>query len=224
MPPPNVTGSLHMGHALFCTLEDILVRYHRMAGFNTLWQPGIDHAGIATQTVVERQLKREGKTRHDLGREAFIERVWQWKAESGGRIAEQQRVLGVSADWPRSKFTMDPDMNRAVREAFVRLHEEGLIYRDTRLVHWDCEAQTVLSNLEVDNEPANGELFEFAYPVGGLGGEIVVATTRPETMLGDTAVAVHPDDRATSTCTASSSCTRSSTARSPSSPTRSWST
>jgi valyl-tRNA synthetase len=193
IPPPNVTGSLHMGHALTSTIEDALVRYHRMRGFNTLWQPGIDHAGIATQTVVERLLKREGKSRHDLGREAFVERVWQWKAQSGGRIALQQRVLGVSVDWPRSKFTMDPDMSRAVREAFVRLYREGLIYRDTRLIHWDCEAQTVLSNLEVENEPANGELFEFAYPVEG-GGEIVVATTRPETMLGDTAVAVHPDD------------------------------
>jgi len=199
MPPPNVTGSLHMGHALTCTLEDILTRYHRMAGYCTLWQPGIDHAGIATQTVVERQLKREGKTRHDLGREAFIERVWKWKAESGGRIALQQRVLGVSADWPRSKFTMDPELSVGVKEAFCRLYEEGLIYRDTRLVHWDCEAQTVLSNLEVENEPANGELFMFAYVVdGGAVGdeksELVVATTRPETMLGDTAVAVHPDD------------------------------
>ena len=193
MPPPNVTGSLHMGHALFCTIEDVLVRSHRMRGFNALWQPGIDHAGIATQTVVERILKREGKSRHDLGRDAFIDRVWKWKEESGGRITVQQRVLGVSADWARTKFTMDPDMNRAVREAFVRLYEEGLIYRDTRLIHWDCEAQTVLSNLEVENEPATGELFEFAYPVEG-GGEIVVATTRPETMLGDTAVAVHPDD------------------------------
>ncbi len=194
IPPPNVTGSLHMGHALVSTIEDVLVRYHRMRGFNTLWQPGIDHAGIATQTVVERLLKREGKSRHDLGREKFLERVWAWKAESGGRIALQQRVLGISVDWPRSKFTMDVDMSRAVREAFVRLHAEGLIYRDTRLIHWDCEAQTVLSNLEVENEPANGELFEFAYPVEGGEGEIVVATTRPETMLGDTAVAVHPDD------------------------------
>jgi len=193
MPPPNVTGSLHMGHALFCTIEDVLVRYHRMRGYNALWQPGMDHAGIATQTVVERLLKREGKSRHDLGREAFIERVWQWKEQSGGRIALQQRVLGASADWDRSKFTMDADMNRAVREAFVRMHKDGLIYRDTRLIHWDCEAQTVLSNLEVDNEPANGELFEFAYEVEG-GGEIVVATTRPETMLGDTGVAIHPDD------------------------------
>ena len=196
MPPPNVTGSLHMGHALFCALEDILTRYHRMAGYATLWQPGIDHAGIATQTVVERQLKREGLTRHDLGREAFIERVWKWKAESGGRIAEQQRVLGVSADWARSKFTMDPDLSVAVTEAFCKLHEEGLIYRDTRLVHWDCDAQTVLSNLEVDNEPTQGELFMFAYPVSEAdgGGEIVIATTRPETMIGDTAIAVHPED------------------------------
>ncbi|NUP12603.1 MAG: valine--tRNA ligase [Polyangiaceae bacterium] len=199
MPPPNVTGSLHMGHALFCTLEDILTRYHRMAGFCTLWQPGIDHAGIATQTVVERQLKREGISRHDLGREKFLERVWKWKAESGGRIAEQQRALGVSADWDRSKFTMDPDLSRSVREAFYRLYQEKLIYRDTRLVHWDCEAQTVLSNLEVENEPAQGELFMFAYKVSGTTGddpqnELVIATTRPETMLGDTAVAVHPDD------------------------------
>jgi valyl-tRNA synthetase len=196
MPPPNVTGSLHMGHALTCTIEDVLVRFHRMCGYDTLWQPGIDHAGIATQTVVERQLKREGKSRHDLGREAFIERVWEWKAESGGRISDQQRVLGVSADWSRNKFTMDEDLSRAVTEAFVRLHGEGLIYRGTRLIYWDCEAQTVLSNLEVDNEPSRGELFEFAYPVDEAdgGGEIVVATTRPETMLGDTAVAVHPDD------------------------------
>jgi valyl-tRNA synthetase len=194
MPPPNVTGSLHMGHALFCTLEDILSRYHRMSGFNVLWQPGTDHAGIATQTVVERMLKREGISRHDIGRDAFIERVWQWKEKSGGRILEQQRVLGVSADWPRAKFTMDPDMSRAVRHAFVTLYNEGLIYRDTRLIYWDCEAQTVLSNLEVENEQTNGELFQFAYPVVGGEGEIVVATTRPETMLGDTAVAVHPDD------------------------------
>jgi valyl-tRNA synthetase len=194
MPPPNVTGSLHMGHALFCTLEDILTRYHRMNGYNALWQPGTDHAGIATQTVVERMLKREGKSRHDIGREAFTQRVWEWKEKSGGRIALQQRVLGVSADWPRAKFTMDADMSRAVRTAFVRLHKEGLIYRDTRLIHWDCEAQTVLSNLEVENEQTNGELFTFAYPVTGGEGEIVVATTRPETMLGDTAVAVHPDD------------------------------
>jgi valyl-tRNA synthetase len=166
-----------------------------MRGYNTLWQPGIDHAGIATQTVVERQLQREGKTRHDLGREAFEKRVWQWKAESGGRIAEQQRVLGASPDWRRSKFTMDPDMNRAVREAFVRLHEDGLMYRATRLINWCPECRTALSDLEVETEEnANGELFEFAYKVDGEDREIVVATTRPETMLGDTAVAVHPDD------------------------------
>jgi valyl-tRNA synthetase len=195
MPPPNVTGSLHMGHAQRCTLEDALVRWHRMRGYNTLWQPGIDHAGIATQTVVERQLLREGKTRHDLGREAFEKRVWQWKAESGGRIAEQQRKLGASPDWRRSKFTMDPDMNRAVREAFVRLHEDGLMYRATRLINWCPECRTALSDLEVENEEgANGELFEFAYKVDGEDTQIVVATTRPETMLGDTAVAVHPDD------------------------------
>src|SRR6185312_12768702 len=167
---------------------------HRMLGHCTLWQPGIDHAGIATQTVVERQLQKEGKTRHDLGREKFVERVWQWKNESGGRIALQQRVLGASPDWRRSKFTMDADMGRAVTEAFVRLHEQGLMYRATRLINWCPECRTALSDLEVDNEEgANGELFEFAYEVEG-GGEIVVATTRPETMLGDTAVAVHPDD------------------------------
>jgi len=195
MPPPNVTGSLHMGHAQRCTLEDALIRWHRMRGFNTLWQPGIDHAGIATQTVVERQLQREGKTRHDLGREKFVERVWQWKNESGGRIALQQRVLGASPDWRRSKFTMDPDMGRAVTEAFVRLYEEGLMYRATRLINWCPECRTALSDLEVENEEgANGELFEFAYKVHGSNEEIVVATTRPETMLGDTAVAVHPDD------------------------------
>ncbi|MCU0686436.1 MAG: valine--tRNA ligase [Polyangiaceae bacterium] len=201
MPPPNVTGSLHVGHAMRVTFEDALVRWHRMRGYNTLWQPGIDHAGIATQTVVERLLKREGKSRHDLGREAFTERIWAWKAESGGRIALQQRELGASADWARSKFTMDDDLVRAVREAFVRLYEEGLLYRDKRLVNWDIEAQTVLSDLEVENdEGAQGELFEFAYRLAGQdgqaveGAELVVATTRPETMLGDTAVAVHPDD------------------------------
>jgi valyl-tRNA synthetase len=194
MPPPNVTGSLHMGHAQRCTLEDALVRWHRMRGFNTLWQPGTDHAGIATQLVVERTLQREGKSRHDLGRETFVERVWQWRRESGDRILLQQRILGASPDWSRAKFTMDPDLSRAVTEAFVRLHEQGLMYRATRLINWCPECMTSLSDLEVENEEgANGELFEFAYEVDG-GGEIVVATTRPETMLGDTAVAVHPDD------------------------------
>src|SRR5688572_7979613 len=165
MPPPNVTGSLHMGHALFGTIQDVLVRHKRMQGLNVLWQPGIDHAGIATQTVVERQLRREGKSRHDLGREKFVERVWQWKDQSGGRIAEQMRVLGCSADWERLKFTMDPDLSRAVREAFVRLHEEGLVYRATRLINWCSDCRTALSDLEVENEEANGELYEFAYEV-----------------------------------------------------------
>jgi valyl-tRNA synthetase len=200
MPPPNVTGSLHMGHALTGTIEDVLVRHKRMQGYNTLWLPGIDHAGIATQVVVERLLRREGKSRLDLGREAFVERVWKWKEQSGGRITAQQRELGCSADWERTKFTLDPDLSVAVREAFVRLYEEGLIYRATRLVNWDVESQTVLSDLEVETEEnVSGELFEFAYPVidadpsrGAT--ELVVATTRPETMLGDTAVAVHPDD------------------------------
>jgi valyl-tRNA synthetase len=200
MPPPNVTGSLHMGHALFGTIQDVLIRHKRMQGFNALWQPGMDHAGIATQTVVERQLQREGLTRHDLGREKFLERVWAWKEQSGGRIMEQMRVLGCSADWERLKFTMDADMSRAVREAFVRLYEEGLIYRDTRLINWDSESRTALSDLEVESEEANGELYEFAYEVSGEhhpssgAAELVVATTRPETMLGDTAIAVHPDD------------------------------
>jgi valyl-tRNA synthetase len=199
LPLPNVTGSLHMGHALMGTLQDALVRHKRMQGFNTLWQPGLDHAGIATQTVVERQLGREGKSRHDLGRDKFVERVWQWKEESGGRILEQMRSLGCSCDWDRIKFTMDPDMARAVREAFVRLFEEGLIYRDTRLVNWCHECRTALSDLEVDNDETEGEMYEFAYPVAGADAsegatELVVATTRPETMLGDTAVAVHPDD------------------------------
>ncbi len=195
MPPPNVTGSLHMGHALTCTIEDALVRWRRMRGFNVLWQPGIDHAGIATQTVVERQLAREGTSRHALGREAFVERVWKWKGESGGRISTQQRVLGASPDWRRTKFTMDADLSPVVTEAFVRLYEDGLIYRATRLINWCPECRTALSDLEVENEEgAQGELFEFAYKVDGEDREIVVATTRPETMLGDTAVAVHPDD------------------------------
>jgi valyl-tRNA synthetase len=194
MPPPNVTGSLHMGHALFITLQDALVRWHRMRGYNVLWQPGTDHAGIAAQLVVERQLAREGVSRHAIGREAFVARVWKWRRETGDRILEQERVLGASPDWSRSKFTMDPPMNRAVVEAFVRLYEQGLMYRATRLINWCPECATSLSDLEVDNEEgAQGELFEFAYPVEG-GGEIVVATTRPETMLGDTAIAVHPDD------------------------------
>jgi valyl-tRNA synthetase len=194
MPPPNVTGSLHMGHALMVTFQDALTRWHRMRGYNALWLPGVDHAGIATQMAVERVLAREGTTRLAMGRDAFVERVWRWRRDTGDRILEQERVLGASPDWSRAKFTMDPDMSRAVTEAFVRLHEQGLMYRATRLINWCPECMTALSDLEVENEEgANGEIFEFAYEVDG-GGEIVVATTRPETMLGDTAIAVHPDD------------------------------
>jgi valyl-tRNA synthetase len=195
IPPPNVTGSLHMGHALASTIQDALSRVARMRGLNTLWLPGTDHAGIATQVVVERLLKLEGTDRHALGRERFLERVWQWKGESGGRIYQQLEVIGSSLDWQRAKFTMDPDLSRAVREAFVRLYEEGLIYRANRLVNWCVSCRSVISDLEVDrDENANGELFSFAYPFADGSGEIVVATTRPETILGDTAVAVHPDD------------------------------
>jgi valyl-tRNA synthetase len=194
IPPPNITGFLHMGHACRVTFEDVLIRYHRMLGRNALWVPGTDHAGIATQVVVERLLAREGKTRHEVGREAFTKRAWQWRQESGDRILEQLRVLGASCDWSRTRFTLDPELSNAVTEAFVRLFEEGLIYRDTRLISWCVSCRTALSDLEVENEEnANGELFDFAYPIEG-GGEIVVSTTRPETMLGDTAIAVHPDD------------------------------
>ena len=194
IPPPNVTGVLHMGHACRVTFEDVLIRYHRMLGRNTLWIPGTDHAGIATQVVVERQLKKDSKTRHDLGRDAFIERVWKWKAESGGQILNQLRVLGASCDWSRERFTMDEGLSRAVREVFIQLYNEGLIYRATRLISWCTQCRTALSDLEVENEEnAHGEMFDFAYPTED-GGEIVVSTTRPETMLGDTAIAVHPDD------------------------------
>jgi valyl-tRNA synthetase len=195
IPPPNVTGSLHMGHALNNTLQDILTRYNRMRGRDALWQPGMDHAGIATQMVVERQLGEEGKTRHDLGRDAFIDRVWQWKDESGGAITEQLRRLGSSCDWERERFTMDDGLSEAVRKVFVTLHKEGLVYRDKRLVNWDPKLHTAISDLEVEQRETNGHMWHFRYPVEGEPGRfIVVATTRPETMLGDTAVAVHPDD------------------------------
>ncbi|MCB9758961.1 MAG: valine--tRNA ligase [Alphaproteobacteria bacterium] len=195
IPPPNVTGSLHMGHAMDNVLQDILVRYKRMDGYATVWIPGTDHAGIATQLVVTRALANEGIDRHDLGREKFIERVWVWKAEYGARITHQLRMLGVSCDWSRERFTMDDGLSRAVRHVFVKMYEEGLIYRDHRLVNWDPLGRTVLSDLEVEHEENyNGELFSFAYPLSDGSGEIVVATTRPETMLGDTAVAVHPED------------------------------
>ncbi len=194
IPPPNVTGSLHMGHAFQDTVMDALIRYSRMKGRNTLWQAGTDHAGIATQMVVERQLEAEGKTRHDLGREAFTERVWQWKKESGGTITRQLRRMGASLDWSRERFTMDDGLSAAVHEVFVRLYEEGLIYRGKRLVNWDPVLHTALSDLEVVSQEENGHLWHMRYPLAEGSGSVVVATTRPETMLGDTAVAVHPQD------------------------------
>ncbi len=194
IPPPNVTGTLHMGHAFQDTIMDALTRYHRMQGDATLWQPGTDHAGIATQMVVERQLNAEGKTRHDLGREAFIERVWQWKGESGDTIARQMRRLGSSVDWSRDRFTMDPALCQAVTESFVRLFNEGLIYRGKRLVNWDPVLHTALSDLEVLSQEEAGSLWHLRYPLSDGTGHLVVATTRPETLLGDSAVAVHPDD------------------------------
>ncbi len=194
IPPPNVTGSLHMGHAFQDTLMDALIRYHRMLGNNTLWQAGTDHAGIATQMVVERMLEAEGKTRHDLGRDAFIDRVWQWKEQSGGRITQQLRRMGASLDWTRERFTMDEGLSHAVAEVFVRLYDEGLIYRGKRLVNWDPILHTAISDLEVISEEEDGFLWSIRYPLVDGSGHVVVATTRPETMLGDTAVAIHPDD------------------------------
>ncbi len=194
IPPPNVTGTLHMGHAFQHTLMDALTRFHRMDGDRALWQPGTDHAGIATQMVVERQLNGEGRSRQELGREAFVERVWAWKEQSGGTISRQMRRLGDSVDWSRDRFTMDEELSRAVTEVFVRLHEQGLIYRGQRLVNWDPVLHTALSDLEVVAEPEAGSLWHLRYPLADGSGHLVVATTRPETMLGDTAVAVHPDD------------------------------
>ena len=195
IPPPNVTGSLHMGHALNNTLQDILIRYARLQGKDALWQPGTDHAGIATQMVVERQLETEGKTRHDLGREGFIDRVWDWKAESGGTITSQLRRLGASCDWSRERFTMDEGLSQAVRKVFVELFKAGLIYRDKRLVNWDPKLHTAISDLEVEQREMTGKLWYFRYPLEGEEGRyLTVATTRPETMLGDTGIAVHPDD------------------------------
>ena len=215
IPPPNVTGSLHMGHALNNTLQDILVRFERMRGKDVLWQPGMDHAGIATQMVVERQLAQGGtnETRHTMGREKFIERIWEWKEESGGTIFNQLKRLGASCDWSRERFTMDEGLSRAVLKVFVQLYNEGLIYRGKRLVNWDPHFETAISDLEVENEEVDGHMWHFKYPLAG--GEtyeyiekdadgnvtlretrdyIAIATTRPETMLGDGAVAVHPSD------------------------------
>lgn len=195
MPPPNVTGSLHMGHALTFTLQDVLIRYHRMIGRDALWQPGTDHAGIATQMVVERQLEAQKITRHDLGRDKFIERVWEWKAESGGTITRQLRRLGASPDWAKERFTMDEGLSAAVREVFVTLYKQGLLYRDKRLVNWDPKLHTAISDLEVEQREVKGHMWHFKYPVEGMADTfITVATTRPETMLGDSAVAVHPED------------------------------
>src|SRR5687768_8646254 len=204
LPPPNVTGTLHMGHAFQHTLMDALTRYHRMRGENTLWQPGTDHAGIATQIVVERQLDQQNVDRRDLGREEFLKRVWQWKAESGSIISRQMRRMGTSCDWSRERFTMDEGLSRAVTEVFVRLYRDGLIYRGKRLVNWDPVLQTAVSDLEVVSVEEEGSLWHILYPLekdaetGQDGTEpvgLIVATTRPETMLGDMAVAVHPDDQ-----------------------------
>ncbi|MDX1736872.1 MAG: valine--tRNA ligase, partial [Alphaproteobacteria bacterium] len=195
IPPPNVTGSLHMGHALNNTLQDVMIRHKRMQGLDVLWQPGTDHAGIATQMVVERQLAEKGENRRDLGREKFLERVWDWKAESGGTIFNQLRRLGASCDWSRERFTMDDGLSRAVLKVFVELHREGLIYKDKRLVNWDPAFETAISDLEVVQKETQGNMWHFRYPVEGEEGVfLTVATTRPETMLGDSGVAVHPDD------------------------------
>jgi valyl-tRNA synthetase len=195
IPPPNVTGTLHMGHGFGDTIQDALTRYHRMKGHRALWQPGMDHAGIATQMVVERLLNAEGKSKHDLGREKFVERVWQWKEESGGIIARQTRRLGASVDWSRDRFTMDEGCSEAVKKVFIDLYDEGLIYRGKRLVNWDPVLHTALSDLEVLSDDEPGKLWHFRYPLASGNGHLVVATTRPETMLGDSAVAVHPDDQ-----------------------------
>ncbi|MBT4432616.1 MAG: valine--tRNA ligase, partial [Nitrospinaceae bacterium] len=194
IPPPNVTGSLHMGHALNNTLQDILARWKRMKGYNVCWMPGMDHAGIATQNVVERQLADEGLRREDLGREEFVKRVWGWKAESGGTIIHQLKKLGASCDWERERFTMDEGLSQAVRESFVRLYEEGLIYQGNYLVNWCPRCTTAVSDLEVEYEDRDGHMWDFHYPLWEGGHGLTISTTRPETMLGDTAVAVHPDD------------------------------
>ena len=194
LPPPNVTGTLHMGHGFNQTLMDALTRYYRMRGHNTLWQPGTDHAGIATQIVVERQLDAQGISRHDLGREKFLEKVWEWKEYSGNTITQQMRRMGTSPDWKRERFTMDAGLNKVVTETFVRLYNEGLIYRGKRLVNWDPKLHTAVSDLEVVQEEEDGFMWHIRYPLSGASGTLTVATTRPETMLGDTAVMVHPED------------------------------
>ncbi|MRR39458.1 valine--tRNA ligase, partial [bacterium] len=195
IPPPNVTGALHTGHAMFVSMEDLLIRYHRLKGIPTLWVPGTDHAGIATQMLVEKMLAKQGIKRDDLGREAFLEHVWEWKTTYGGRITHQIRRLGASCDWEKERFTMDEGLSKAVREAFVRLYEKGLIYRGPRMINWSPSLRTAVSDLEVEYSEEPGFLYYFKYMLADFPGEYIpVATTRPETILGDTAVAVHPED------------------------------
>ena len=194
LPPPNVTGTLHMGHAFNQTIMDSLTRYHRMKGFNTAWVPGTDHAGIATQIVVERQLQEQKVSRHDLGRKNFVAKVWEWKEQSGNTITTQMRRMGDSVDWSREYFTMDDKLSRVVTETFVRLYEQGLIYRGKRLVNWDPVLKTAVSDLEVESEEEDGFLWHIRYPLADGSGSLTVATTRPETMLGDVALMVHPED------------------------------
>ncbi len=194
IPPPNVTGILHMGHVLNNTLQDVMIRYKRMTGVPTLWIPGVDHAGIATQNVVEKELAKEGKTRHDIGREELIKRIWEWKEEKGGRIIQQLKTLGASCDWTKERFTMDEGLSEAVKEVFVQLYEKGLIYRGKRIINWCPRCVTALANDEVEHEDEHGHLWNMRYPLSDGSGYLTVATTRPETMLGDVAVAVNPND------------------------------
>ena len=197
MPPPNVTGQLHMGHAMDCTLQDILIRFKRMQGYSALWLPGTDHAGIATQIKVEEELRtKEGLTRHDLGREKFLERVWDWKHQYGNRIVQQQMKLGASCDWSRARFTMDEGLSKAVRHVFVSMYNKGLIYKGYRSVNWCPHCSTALSDVEVEYEEQPGHLWHVRYPIEGSQDEyIIIATTRPETMMGDSGIAVHPSSK-----------------------------
>src|SRR5262249_20309285 len=194
IPPPNVTGQLHLGHALNATLHDVIIRMRRMQGYNTLWLPGTDHAGIATQNAVEKDLAKDGRNRHQLGRDKFLDRVWQWREEKGGRILQQLRRLGASCDWSRERFTLDAGLSRAVSKVFVELFKRGLIYRDRKLINWCPRCESALSDLEVDHKEVQSSLWFIRYPFADGSGSVTVATTRPETMLGDTAVAVSPGD------------------------------
>ena len=194
MPPPNVTGQLHMGHAMDAAMQDVLIRFKRMQGYSALWIPGVDHAGIATQIRVEEELRKEGKTRYDLGREKFLERVWAWKHQYGDRIVEQQKRLGASCDWDRARFTMDEGCSKAVREVFVNLYEQGLIYKGSRIINWCPHCVTALSDAEVEYVDKPGHLWHVRYPLADGSGEVIIATTRPETMLGDSGVCVNPND------------------------------